>query len=234
MIYLRTTFALAYFCLLLLAVTVTSAPIALTLRNKLGACFALAAVLLLCFITPYSMKNATEYKNLLSQLRTDKCIIATNEVKVPTLLADYLIKPVPSDETMREFFVLYKDTVHTDYRAKMYKKDSLVYLPSPLLQRIISDKKAFKQFENDAQLPYYVLQTNRPSVKKVTYIMRPATEKDMPFYLRPFANNLTRYTLRESEVAKERQRTLQIDGRYYLFVARNSNFDNRIVDIKVE
>lgn len=234
MIYLRATFALAYFSLLLLATTVTSASIALALRNKLGACCAVAVILLLCFITPYSLKNAAEYKHLLAQIRTHKCIIATNEVRVPTPLADYLIKPVPSDETMREFFVLHKDTVHRDYRAAMYKKDSLVYLPSGLLQRIVKDKNAFTQYENDAQLPYYVLQTNRPSVKKVTYIMRAATANDIPFFLRPIANKLTRYTQRQSEVAKERYRTLQIDGRYYLFVARNRNFDNRIINIKVE
>lgn len=234
MIYLRTTFALSYFCLLLLAETVTSAPIALPLCNKLGACCACAVLLLLCIIAPYSLKNAAEYKQLLAQIRTDKCIIATNEVKVPTLLADYLIKPVPSDEIMREFFVLQKDTAHIDYRGAMYKKDSLVYLPSYLLQRITKDKNAFKQYENDPQLPYYVLQTNRPNVKKVTYIMREATANDVPFYLRPLAHKLTRYTLQQSEVAKERYITLEIDGRYYLFVARNRNFDSRIVYIKVE
>lgn len=103
-----------------------------------------------------------------------------------------------------------------------------------MVNKIETSTNAYKKFENDEHLPYYVIQTDRPKVSKVTYLLRKTTADDIPFYFRPIANRMARYTQSSIEVAPNLYKLIHICGRNYVLVARNDVIDNRIIDIKVE
>lgn len=121
-----------------------------------------------------------------------------------------------------------------NYIGAVYHAKPFVFLPCRLVNSIEADTNAYKKFGYDEQLPYYVIQTDLPKVSKVTYILRKATRNDIPFYFRPMANRMARYTQSSIEVAPNLYKLVYINGHHYVLVARNDVIDNRIVDIKVE
>lgn len=233
--YKRAAFGFNFYCLLLLVKTVANLPMSKRVQQVFTACAMVVSMVTLCFVLHFAAKYHNEYKDIIAQMEADgnHCIIKTNIEEMPDFALDYVLKPVETNKEIDHYFPDFKRE-SSEYMAYCYHKDSLVFLPQYLLEKMRTSATAYKTFENDAQLPYYVIQTNRPDFKKVTYMLREATSNDIPFFLRPFANRMARYTQQSIEASPSCYKPVHVFGRYYLLVAHNHVIDNRIVDIKVE
>lgn len=233
--YQRATFYLGFFCVLLFLKTVIETPIQPILKKKLSLSFIIVWVVFLIGLFPYSIQNYKEYKRLSVQVENKQDIIKTNSVDIPYLFCAHVRTPLLyTDNLIKEWFGWFRRVYERkNFRVAMGNIHA-VFIPELLANTIETDSNAYKTFVKDQRLPYYVLQINKPDVKKVSFLLRKTTKDDIPFYFRPIAKRMARYTLNEVEEPLETYLPLEIHGRTYLFIGRNKAVDNRVVDIKVE
>ena len=62
------------------------------------------------------------------------------------------------------------------------------------------------------------------------FILHPTDFNSLPFYIKPFASKLDRYSATEVPVTTNFG-ILDIEGQNYLFVEKNDMIDNRLKDI---
>lgn len=233
--YQRATFYLGFFCVLLFLKTITETSIQPILKRKLSLSFVVIWIVFLIGLFPYSIQNYKEYKRLSVQMESKQDIIKTNSIDIPYLFCAHVRPPLLyTDNMIKEWFGWFRRV----YERKNFRiamgNDHVVFIPELLANTIETNAEAYKTFVKDQRLPYYVLQIDKPNVKKVSFILRKATKDDIPFYFRPIAKRMARYTLTEVEEPLETYLPLEIHGRTYLFIGRNKAIDNRVVDIKVE
>lgn len=234
--YGRSAFFLSFFCLLLFLKIVFIFPISEMVRRRGSIGIVLAIIITLSLVFPYSIRNYKEYKSLVSQMKARKTIIKSHDTHIPTLISKYFRKILRNNdqEVRKEFDVidLYSDDAIV--LGAVFHTKPFLFLPDRMVNKIEADTNAYKRFENDKHLPYYVIQANSPQINRVTYLLRKTTKDDIPFYYRPFANKMARYTETSIVVSPNLYKLVCVYGRYYLLVAYNNVIDNRIINIKVE
>ena len=65
------------------------------------------------------------------------------------------------------------------------------------------------------------------------FILSPTDYSSLPFYIKPFASKLDRYSATEVPVTTNFE-ILNIEGQNYLFVEKNDMIDNRLRDIVLQ
>lgn len=233
--YQRATFYLGFFCVLLFLKTLTETTIQPGLKKKLSVGLVTIWIIFLAGLFPYSIRNYQEYKNLASQMETKQDLIRMNSVDIPYIFCAHIRTPLLyTDNMIREWFGWFRRVYERrNFRIAMGNPHA-VFIPELLANTIETAPEAYKTFVKDPRLPYYVLQVDKPDVKKVSFMLRETTNNDIPFYYRPIAKRMARYTLNEVKVPEETFIPLEICGRTYLFIGRNNAIDNRVIDIKVE
>ena len=97
---------------------------------------------------------------------------------------------------------------------------------------VTSDPSKFTHFSNNKDLPFYVMEVEADiNIDKVYLLMKKISENEIPFYLRPFAHKLTRFTLLELETQK--YSTININNKRYLLIGKNKILDSRIKNVKI-
>ncbi|MBR1939923.1 MAG: hypothetical protein IJ845_01150 [Bacteroidaceae bacterium] len=192
----------------------------------------ISCLVIIMFSIRYYFDNNVEYNNLTKQIRDNhSSIILTNEVKMPAIVASYVRLPL-EHETSGFFDAFSYNSPWNNYIAKTYQKDSLAFIPESIYKRIISAPEEFDAFCIPTKDPFYIKRIDKENVERVVFALNDANSSDIPFYLRPLANKLERYSAKEIEASLFSIITIA-DNRY-LCVRKNSMVDNRLKEIIVE
>lgn len=195
---------------------------------KLAICCGL--IILYGFVLKYSLISHENNLNLTSQLENSRSKVITFEnLKIPKLIKPYIVNPTthysinPKDISNRIFCFL-------------YPHNSLIFIPNKTYD-LVKHSKGFPiplSYQKDS--PFYILPIDKEEIDdiKVFFILRPTNQSEIPFYFKPFASKLQRYNASKIESPHNNNCIIQIDGKSYLLVSKNSMIDHRVVDILID
>lgn len=178
------------------------------------------------YIIKLSYTNYHEYQNCINQInQSDNSIILTNEMKYPNYFERFIIRFITKSS---EANIHFTDT----WIANRFKKDSLVFIPETLYTEITKSPEKFNNvFYTTDDFPFYVMQNNEKKILSVTFILRKTNYKKLPFYIKPIAHKLKRYTA--DTITSNLFNTINISNSNYIFVNKNSIIKDRILHIKI-
>lgn len=195
-------------------------------------CLVIASIIMIIPILSYAKDNYQESLQLINQLENPhKNIIATNEIRTNKFIDKYLVKTYISE--FDEFYVANQASSYVNIDiAKKYNKDSIIFLPERFIKETILYPSKFRSFNIPSDLPFYAKEINNVNFKKVKYILSPTNFEELPFYIKPFAHKLQRYTINELE--SDLWNIISINNKNYLLVRKNWAIDKRLKDIIIE
>lgn len=177
-----------------------------------------------------SILNYQEYQRILQQIKEPSTYIITTTVPNYGIMENWIRTPLIKLNS-GYYFSYSPSSWENKYIATTYHKDSLVFLPSEFIESISLDK--FDTFGTTSSLPFYAKRLPEyQSINKVSYQLKETDFASLPFYIRPFAHKLGRYTL--TEVETDKFGVININGGSYLLVGKNKIIDNRVKEIIYE
>lgn len=196
------------------------------LRNRVVLLFASISIIVLASSIPYCVKNYELFKEMERNVETSSDgIIPLKVSSTPFPLSRFVVHyDVYNDGTNFEGNDKFNNQVARYYN----KKTPLVFIQDELLVDIRSNIQ-FNDFECPSKYMYYVREWNeQDSIHSIKYIFSPSK---LVYY--PYFRTLDRFRLNEMEVSEKDYRQIVIDGKNYLFVAKNKVVDNRVVNLVV-
>ena len=177
-----------------------------------------------------SVLNYKEYQRILQQIKEPSTCIITTKDSHYGIIENWIRTPLVSSNS--EYFFAYSPSSWENQDiATTYHKDSLIFLPEEFIENISSDK--FDTFSTTPTLPFYAKRlSDYQKISKVVYQLKETDFASLPFYIRPFAHNLGRYTL--TEVKTDKFAVININGTPYLLIGKNKMIDHRVKDIIYE
>ena len=125
-----------------------------------------------------------------------------------------------------------KDNWENTIIANYYQTDSLAFIPSLFLDDLKQKPANYEHFHTDRNLPFYAKRLPEGTdIKNVTFLLRETQKEEIPFYFRPFANRLARYSA--TEIGTDKYAVVEIEGDLYLLVSKNPMIDFRMKDIRI-
>ena len=116
------------------------------------------------------------------------------------------------------------------YIAKTYGKDSLVFIPRDLIEDVKLKPSRYNDFYTEKEWPFYVKRVEGADAPySVTFLLNETDFSSLPFYIRPFAHKMEKYTATEISAGKYVINNLLGDN--YLMVGKNRLIDNRVKEI---
>lgn len=197
----------------------------LCLRIRISTVFFFLWNVALCVFMGFAlhacMVNYDEYKSLTAQIQ-DKSnhIIVTHAVKQNPLFSRFMVPNI-------DVWPCYK------WIANYYNRDTFIFLPAVFVDGIKSNPDLYERFYTSDELPFYAKRLEAgQNVKEVTFLLRKTREDEIPFYLKPFADRMERYSALKIQTNK--YRVVEIDGQSYLLVDKLEMVDKRVTDILVD
>lgn len=189
-----------------------------------SACNTLMCVFLV-FAVSACRANFLECENQIAQIKSKKgyCICETNEIKTPPMLQRFIM-PIISNNMWgnTNAFVRYCNITHSDL--------FLHFLPSAFLDDIKRNPSHYTRFHTDKYSPFYAKRIPKgQGISEVTFLLRIAKEDEIPFYFRPFADRLDRFSA--TEIKTKGYKVVDVYGQSYLLVDKNEMIDYRLQDI---
>ena len=153
----------------------------------------------------------------------------TNEIEIPALFERYVRKPLEDSNSAYHDSYSY-GSAWNQCIASVYHCDSLAFLPGMVYEDIMTSNPCIFDIHKQKMFPFYIipLETNL-SVKRAVFILNPINLSQLPFYIRPFATRMSRYTMDEVEIDKKSY--VVINGTRYLLLGKNHLIDDRLKDI---
>lgn len=186
-----------------------------------------AGCLLCAAVIRYSVPNYREWRHILAQLEDDAAEVVVFTDQVPPRLYTYILSPV--------FGLGYDCISHIDdFIIERFGCRDKVFVSSIIYEDIKIGSDRVQDIHKQGEYPLYVVPIgNRDEVDGLKPVMQlyPADFGSIPFYVRPFASRLSRYTLSEVAVAEPLYDIVEVEGGWYLFVHKNEVIDNRLKDI---
>lgn len=191
-------------------------PICLILNGMMGV-FLIFAVL-------SCRANYKEYIHQIMQIKAqNNTVIWTNEIKVCPLFQRFIV-PCPAG-------LWWKGSA--EWISELYHTVPLNYYPEVLKDYVMGRVGNNIQFYTNKELPYYAKRIKKGQKNNdVTFILRRAKDEEIPFYMRPFAHRLARYTALEIKTTS--YKVVDIYDQPYLLVDKNEMIGNRVIDIRYE
>lgn len=188
---------------------------------------------------PASMVRRENYENWhLAELQMQEpgreLIAVRQPVKGECPMMDYFREHYANSSIIFGYYSCYRGFDASDINircaAKLYNKPRLVFLPEDVVQRIISDPTAFRQYELDRNGELYVWQMDdERQVKGITFQLR---DED-PSTLSPL-QRLVAWKSNEYELDEFNYERIDIDGRPFLVFTRpTTNIFRRIENIVI-
>ena len=152
-------------------------------------------------------------------------IIATELPRTPAFFARYQMQPITAGTE-------HDDTFLTDgwnsAIAACYGRDSICFLPKRFLEEAHSHPEHFAEFTDcGGALGFYArLEKDGGTARRAAFLLRQPSREEIPFYLRPIAGKLARYSA--PEVEAERIGRVVLDGRTFVLVGKNPTVDWRV------
>ncbi len=169
--------------------------------------------------------------NLIEDVKSTKDgVVIYDELKLSCYLEHYIQKPLTPCRS--EYYMCYSENYwENEYMASSYKKDRLVFLPGAFVQNIRKGD-AYNEFDVKTDLPFYCKKLSEgESVKGAKFLLRDCDRDDIPFYYRPFANRLTRFSAKSVDCDK--WAVQEVYGDRYVMITKNAMIDNRLIGIEI-
>lgn len=178
--------------------------------------------ILYSIIVYYSIDNYREYKYILSQIKNKQdTIIPINHFYPPSYIESYILKY--TDGNNSNFY----DYVWNRCIAATYGYDSIAFVPAIVYNDIINHSDKINDINKQKDYPFYVIPTNNSIANATpTFILRPTKFQQLPFYIRPIAHRMLRYTA--TEIPASQYGTIYIKGEKYLFINKYNVVDDRV------
>lgn len=178
------------------------------------------------FVLTLLYQNYEDYKKCIIQIdNTDNKIILTNTIKYEGFFTRYIVYFAGSETS--EYYSPYPSFI-----SEHFHKEKLCFIPESLYNDIKSDSNKYLNFNINSEYPFYVIALENEEVSKVIMKLYKTNISDLPFYIRPFANKLARYSANELEV--NRYAVIKVDNMPYIIVNKHPMVDNRLKEIVVE
>ena len=186
------------------------------------------AMLLCCTVYALSLayKNHEDYKKCIDQItHSDSKVILTNNVRTDAFFKRFVIHfNVP--ETSSRY------SPYNNFIDRHFRKDSLCFLPEEFYKTAVSGHDTLSSFHIEGGKDFYAKEIGQEEVKGVVLKLKQTDFDSLPFYIRPFAHQLSKYTL--TEIRTGNYSVVTIKDKNYIIVNRNPDFDQRLREIIIE
>lgn len=116
--------------------------------------------------------------------------------------------------------------------AATFHRDSLVFLPQAFLDDLAARGEKYERLDFNTPFEFFVQRIDDPaSVSEVTFLLSPTDFASLPFFFRPIARHMNKYTA--SDVVADKWATVKLLGRNYLLIKKDHDLDSRLIDIKI-
>lgn len=219
----RSHFGIEFFSLIIFMKTIPLYNIKKCIFNYL----AFTSIFIFIPILYYANKNYNESISQIQQINKN-CIIKTNEVKANEFIEKFLIKLYISESN--DFYEGYSPNHYNNkFIAKAMQKDSILFLPEKFINQVYNTPELFHSFSMPSEFPFYAKEIKNKKIKSVEFILKPTNYKKLPFYIKPIAHKLQRYSLNYLETDK--WEIISINKKRFIIVKKNDIIDNRLKDI---
>ena len=227
---IRTTIGVALFSILLLLRIVQSADFGAKSVLKTAVCIG-GGVLYGCIVY-YSVFNYLEYRKMLAQIeRRQSDVILFTEVDIPRWIASYIVRPLFDSKHERADWFCY-ESFENACMAATFHYEKLIFIPRFVYEDILADRDKLTAVSKQGSYPFYVLPVGDAEAGlQPWFILTPINYRQLPFYIRPFAARMDRYSATEVPATPSRCGAVNIEGRNYLFIGKNYMIDNRVKEI---
>ena len=185
---------------------------------KSAAC--MLGVVFSCVITHYVYRIHEETERSISRIEnSDSNIIPYKRVRVPHFIAFNDQNPILINSFKPE-----------KYMSAIYKRENLTFISEIIYDDIKSGNSRINDIGLQGEYPYYVIPLT-PETEEATpvFVLNPVDMEALPFYIRPFAPHLARYTA--NELPCFNYGVLDILGSKYMFVSKHELVDYRLREI---
>ena len=193
----------------------------------------IAIVTCAIYTIPIAKKNYNEFNNLYQQIEKGNKIIATNEININNeFINRYILKTYTSESS--EFYKAC-DPIFCENKlvAKRFDTPYIIFLPEKFINDIKDKEKNFKEFVIPTKYPFYVKELkNNENPTKATFILEECDFEKLPFYIKPFAHKLDRFTLNKLETTN--CNIIELEGKKFFLIRKNYNIDSRVKSITYE
>ena len=225
---LRSRFGIEFFSLLLLLKYFSD----IRIKNKWLYVVNAFVLIITSSSLLYKYRYYQEYKNVLLQIKAHNEIIITEEPEIPSYARRYIVYYI-EPETSDLHFAYSINNSENKAISKHFGVESLVFIPKRLYAELHNNPNRYNDFSCYPDLPYYVKRTDRDEIKNIHFVLNETDYSKLPFYIRPFARRLSRYSATKVEANKYHD-IVHIDDVSYIFVNRHLMIDNRLKEIVVE
>ena len=190
------------------------------MKNYIKVVICVGGTLLYSYILFWTIKNYKDNQRVMAQIESrESNIILYEERKIPIIVESYILK-------------LHYEKMWNQMVATTYHYDKISFIPASVYRDIISQNNKIKDINKQRDYPVYVVPINYNYEKTIHpyFILHPTDFNSLPFYIKPFASKLDRYSATEVPVTTGFG-VLNIEGQNYLFVEKNDMIDNRLKDI---
>lgn len=195
-------------------------------------CTILLCMFLSFMFLPLNYANHKEFLNIIAKIKSHdtEFIQYSNRPNNSIYQQRFVISSPPN---YLEVAMPYKkDNWENTIIANYYQTDSLAFIPSLFLDDLKQKPANYEHFHTDRNLPFYAKRLPEGTdIKNVTFLLRETKKEEIPFYFRPFANRLARYSA--TEIGTDKYAVVEIEGDLYLLVSKNPMIDFRMKDIRI-
>ena len=206
------------FYAIILLLTIAKPDTLLWRRAKIAVC--VVACCVFCCMTWYTIKVRAEHRHLLERVMTAETnAIPCHSVAMPDWMLQYVSRPVRMNRFKPDAYI-----------AAAYGKAPLTFVPDMIWNDIACNSPRLHDIALQGDYPYYVIPLEEGAEDaKPVFVFNPVDFGSLPFYVRPFAGRLGRYTV--NELPCYNYGVLSIGGRPYLFISKHDLLDCRLNSI---
>ena len=232
----RTTYERSYFGIELYSLILFSYLFRYIITNIRPRIYIILYLILIFISIPIiktQYSNYRDWNKVIIQLQKTKSnIIYTNEVNCNKYIERFILRYlIPESNEFYNSFI-YENNNENLRLTRYYNRNNIQFIPQRFVKMVTSDPNKFTHFFNNKNLPFYVMEVEADiNIDKVYLLMKKISENEIPFYLRPFAHKLARFTLLELETKK--YSTININNKRYLLIGKNKILDRRIKNVKI-
>ena len=204
------------------------------LGKSLKWCAIAFSVLLIAFyvlLLRHTIPTWQETQRLIAQIeRNEDGIIGTREHDAG--MCSSFVRTMISNDAARNA-INYDSQGWPLSIAATYHRDSLVFLPQAFLDDLAAHSGKYERLDFNTPFEFFVQRIDAPTaVSEVRFLLSDADFEGLPFFFRPIARHMNRYTA--TEVVADKWATVKLFGRNYLLIKKDHDLDSRLIDIKIQ
>lgn len=180
----------------------------------------LITITICIFSLGYMSKAYMDYKNVIQQITIGRNkVIQTNKVIHPHFFDKYIINT--------DFYT----TTSSKWVANHFKTDDLIFLPEKFVEDVCENPGNYNEFYTFDDLWFYAKKVAEDiPFGKVTFLLVPYDSNNIPFYVRPWASKIQRYSIPSVDADFN---IVNFNGMKFIIVKKNMMIDDRVRDIVI-